>query len=557
MKIASKPTADNNTCQHLSAKRLRELLAVKEEEQKQQETELTARLKQQEAEFTAKLKQQENLIKILEEQLRLAQIRIFATKSEKLPPTAQIHLFDEAELETELEALDDQLSGDDENVAKPRPKQRQRGFSPKLTRKRVELLLPEAEKAGASRTFFTKVKEELDYIPARMIVLEYWQEKAVFTPATAEENDTDTGRMIAAPRPTHPLGKCQASVSLLTQIIINKYADGLPLYRQESIFKRTGADISRTAMAHWIIRLGDDGLKPLINLLREHQNSSDYLQGDETRIQVLKETGKTAQSDKWMWVVRGGPPDQPVVLFEYDPSRAGTVPERLLDDFDGIFQTDGYSGYAAVCLKNGIIRIGCWDHARRKFVEAVKAAEGKKARGKPSKADIALGMIGQLYRIEDKIKDKTSAGKYQLRQELSVPVLNKLKVWLDENAPKMMKGGLTRKAMDYCLNQWEYLIGYCQRGDLHISNVLAENAIRPFAVGRKAWLFADTPHGARASATLYSLVETAKANQLDPYAYIRYILEHIGEADTLEKWEALLPWNVPLEKIEKNRPDYE
>ena len=308
--------------------------------------------------------------------------------------------------------------------------------------------------------------------------------------------------------------------------------------------------MSRTNMAHWIIRL-DDVFKPLIHLMREVQNSSSYLQADETRIQVLKEDGKAAQSDKWMWVTRGGPPNQPSVLFDYDPSRAGSVAVRLLDDFTGILQADGYSGYAKICRQNNLTRIGCWDHARRKFVEATKGANPQR-KGKKittSKADVALGHINKLYVIEREIKDLSIDERYRIRQELSLPKLNTFKVWLEQNVTKVMKDSLTRKAMEYTLNQWDSLIGYCERGDLQISNVLAENAIRPFALGRKAWLFADTPQGARASATCYSLIETAKANNLEPSAYIGHVLKHIAEADTLEKLEALLPWNIPVEAV--------
>lgn len=495
------------------------------------------------------IRQRDNLIRLLEEQLRLASIQRFAATSEKL--AVQIDLFDEAELAAAIDELADQVDPDTEDDSKkPQAKKRQRGFSDKLERIRIELPLSEDEKTGAQRTFFTKVKEELQFIPAKMNVLEYWQEKAVFV----EANQTPvTETIIAAPRPIHPLGKCHASVSLLTHILISKYADGLPLYRLESIFKRYQGDVSRSNMAHWIIRL-EAVFKPLLNLMREAQNSSDYLQADETRIQVLKEDGRTAQSKSWMWVIRGGPPDNPAVLFTYNPSRGGEVPEHLLADFNGILQCDGYSAYAPICKQNGLVRIGCWDHVRRKFVEAVKAADtgqvsGKKA--KPTKAGIALSKIGKLYRIERKIADWADEKKYEARQQLSLPVLNELKIWLDKNAHKTMKGGSTRKAMDYALNQWDTLMGYCEHGYLNISNVLAENAIRPFVVGRKAWLFADTPAGATASASCYSLVETAKANGLEPYAYIRYVLEHIGAADTLEKWEALLPWNVPLETISK------
>ena len=491
-------------------------------------------------------------ILLLEELLRLRRIQRFAASSEKLH---QLQLFDEAELEAEIDSLLAQLPNDLPQTAEPtveaKAKPRQRGFSASLLRERIELTLSDEQKAGASKVFFTKVKEELQFIPAQLKVLEIWQEKAVF------ERDGEEV-ILAANRPVHPLGKCIATPSLLGYIITSKYADGLPLYRLEQMFKRLGQEVSRTSMAHWIIRL-DEVFQPLMNLLREEQNNATYLQADETRIQVLKEEGKTAQSDKWMWVTRGGPPGRPSVLFEYDPSRAGSVPVRLLDGFSGILQADGYSGYSQVCKESGLTRIGCWDHARRKFIEATQAAPSvAKGKSKPgaSKADVALGYIGKLYAIEREQKERSDAERYQARQTRSMPLLAELKTWLENNVGKVMKGSLTRKAMEYTLGQWPYLVGYCERGDLHISNVLAENAIRPFAVGRKAWLFADSAQGAKASATCYSLLETAKANDLEPSAYINHVLAQIGEADTLEKLEALLPWNVPLEPIAKKVAQY-
>ena len=534
----------------LMAPQLRVLLAQKESELAAKDAAITATLDHVIELKDTEIAQRDRRIVLLEELLRLARIQRFAAKSEKL--AFQIDLFDEAELEAAIDELAEPLP-EDESAKPPRSKKRNRGFSDDLERRRIELCLSEEEKAGAERTFFSKVKEELEFIPARMTVLEYWQEKAVFV-QKAESEVKET--IIAAPRPIHPLGKCHASVSLLTHILVSKYADGLPLYRMESIFKRHKADVSRSNMAHWMIGL-EAVFKPLLNLMREVQNSSDYLQADETRIQVLKEDGKTAQSKSWMWVIRGGPPDKPSVLFTYDPTRAGSVPAVLLDDFNGTLQCDGYIGYAAICKKNSIRRIGCWDHARRKFVEAVNAAKPLKAAGKqskPTKADIALSKIRKLYRIEKKIADFEDAKKYEVRQTISLPILNELKVWLEKNVGRVMKGGHTRKAMEYTLNQWPSLLGYCEQGCLNISNALAENAIRPFAVGRKAWLFADTSRGAIASAACYSLIETAKANDLEPYAYIRYVLEHVGAADTLEKWEALLPWNVPLEKFSKKVP---
>ena len=203
-----------------------------------------------------------------------------------------------------------------------------------------------------------------------------------------------------------------------------------------------------------------------------------------------------------------------------------------------------------MCRDNPIQRIGCWDHARRKFVEASKAAPPKKKGQKVSKADVAIGKIRKLYAIEQRIKDLEPTQKAAQRQQLSQPVLKDLKTWLQTNTSRVPKDSLTAKAIQYTLNQWVYLVGYLDDGRLNISNALAENAVRPFAVGRRNWLFADTSRGARASATIYSLIETAKANGLEPYTYLRQVLTHIAAADTVEKIEALLPWNADLTKAQ-------
>lgn len=481
--------------------------------------------------------EQRKLIALLRERLQLARLQRFGPSSEKLP--FQIDFFDEAELEMALSDIDAQLPADPPALT-PKPRAPREGFSDTLPRVRVDLTLSAEERAGAIRTWFTKVKEELTIIPAKAEVIEYWQEKAVFP-----ETETGEQPIKAAARPIHPLGKCIASVTLLAWILVSKYADALPLYRQEGILARFDARFSRTTLANWIIRLGTDVLLPLINLMRDVQLSSDYLQLDETRIQVLKHTGKAATSDNWMWLSRGGPPQQPVVLFEYDPSRGGEVPTRLLDGFRGVLQSDGYAGYNAVCNSDHITRIGCWDHVRRKFVEASKAAPvDKHNKNKASKADVAIGKIRKLYLIEDRIQDLSPEQKQQQRQQLSKPLLDDFHQWLGANQHRLPKDSLTYEAIRYALNQWPTLTGYCDDGRLHISNALAENAIRPFAVGRRNWLFADTVRGAKASATCYSLIETAKANDLEPLRYIEYVLRRIGEADTVEKLEALLPWNV-------------
>ncbi len=481
------------------------------------------------------ISEQQKRIALLEQRLRLERIQRYGRSSEKIPHQGE--LFDEVELEVEIEALTSQLI-EQKSVKKKRPV---KALSSQLPRIQIHINLTDEEKEGAINTFYTPVKEELDITPAKVQVLEYLQEKAVFS-------HNGEKKIVAAKRPSHPLGKTIASVSLLAYIIIAKYCDALPLYRLEKILSRYGGSMTRTAMAGWIIRL-NDVFMPLINLMREHQFTGHYLQADETRLQVLKEPGKSATSDKWMWLIRGGPPAQPVVLFEYDASRSSEVPSRLLEGFSGILQTDGYAGYNEVCRKNNITHIGCWDHARRKFVESSKSApKTKQNSGKVSKADVALSKIKKLYAIEIQLTSLTPTQRKEQRQQQSVPLLNELKEWLEKNISKVPGDSLTYTAINYTLNQWEKLIAYCDDGELRISNILAENAIRPFAIGRKNWLFSDTPRGAHASATCYSLIETAKANELEPYEYILHILKNIADADTVEKLERLLPWNVTLPK---------
>ena len=409
--------------------------------------------------------------------------------------------FNEAEVtaapEPEPDPLDLSSTDDDKNKKTGR-----KPFDKKIPRHQVFAYLSDEDKAGAINTFFVKVREELDIVPAKVQILEYMQEKAVFK----DEQGNSTIKL--ADMVKNPIAKAMGSVNLMTYVVVAKYVDGLPLHRLEKIIQRYGGSISRATLANWVIGLANQVQCP-VNLLREYQHTGSIVMADETRIQVLKEPDKPASSDKWMWVTLGGPPDKQSVLFDYDPSRAQATPMRLLEGFkDGYLQADGYAGYNKVCKENNLIRVGCWDHARRKFVEAQKALpKGKKI--KASKADMALSFINKLYKIEREIQTLTATKKLAIRQEKSIPVLNKLKKWLEINQPRTAKDGLTGIAMTYLHNQWERLNVYCTDGHLRISNILAENAIHPFAIGRRAWLFADTPAGANASAIHYGLIETA------------------------------------------------
>jgi len=478
--------------------------------------------------------QQKLRIEILEDYLRLAKQKMFGRSSEKNPN--QDELFNEAELAAcALDTNDAETEEPATPKDKPTSKKRGRkGLSENIPREQIYIDLSDDEKSGAIDTFYSKVREELDIIPAKVRVLEYLQEKAVFI--------EDGKRHIkAAILPKHPIAKTMASIGLLAHIIVSKYMDGLPLYRQEGILKRFGGDVTRTSMANWIIRLALQ-CQPLVHILREQQHAGYYIKIDETRIQVLKELGYSPTGHKYMWVTVGGPPDKPVVLFDYDPSRSHEVPLRLLDGYKGYLQSDGYAGYDKVCALLNLKHVGCWDHCRRKFKEA-QAAQPTTTQGR-SKADIALIKIGKLYQIEREIKDLSSKKKHIERQQRSKPVLNDIKRWMTKNMGKAPKDALISKALVYMNNQWQKLIRYCDDGNLSISNIMAENAIRPFVIGRKAWMFADTPKGAHASGIFYSLIETAKANEIEPYAYLRYIFKELPYADTVDKIEALLPWNV-------------
>ena len=490
-----------------------------------------------------RLQSQSARIAILEEVVRHLKLKRFAPSSEKTS-VDQFLLFDESELCTDpdltaFENNQDNKSGQDDNDTKPRGR---KPLSKDLPREQIFLYLTDEEKTGAKSTFFAKVKEELDIVPAKIRVLEYMQEKAVF------DDKEDTQYIITAPLPKHPLPGSIGSISLIAHVITSKYVDGLPLYRIEKMLKRYGGGLSRTTLANYVIKVSDV-FQPLINLLREQQNAGRYIMMDESPLQVLKEPGRAVTSDKYMWVSLGGPPDKQRVLFHYDPSRKKEVPLELLDGFKGYLQTDGYAGYNAACEKYSLIHVGCMDHARRKFIEAQDAQpKGKKV--KVSKADTALGYINTLYRIERKLTELKETEEYtpeqviKYRCEHSIPVLDKLKVFLDKTINRVPSDSLTGKAVSYMLNQWSKLVAYCDNGEVRISNIMAENAIRPFAVGRRAWLFADTPSGAQASATCYSLIETAKLNGLEPYSYLHTLLSKLPYAETLEDIEALLPWNL-------------
>jgi hypothetical protein len=241
-----------------------------------------------------------------------------------------------------------------------------------------------------------------------------------------------------------------------------------------------------------------------------------------------------------MWVrTRHGPGINPIVLFDYDPSRSGSVPSLLLAGFHGYLQADGYAGYDAICRLEGVTRVGCMAHVRRKFFDVHKTS--KKQGGS---ANMILQLIKKLYKVETEIKEKSIDERFKTRLEKANLILEKIKEWLDANQSTYPPTGLMGKAITYATNQWKYVISYLKDGRIAIDNNFTENRIRPFAVGRKNWLFSDSVAGAKASAMIYSILQTARANGLEPYAYMRYLLTELPKCQTPEQIEILLPHKI-------------
>jgi len=478
----------------------------------------------------------------LYEKIRLARRRLFGASSEA--HAGQGWLFNEVEalLDASPEAAETvQLPAADagtDTASKPAAVRRARGKRRALPAElpRVDVIhdVPEDKRTCACGTSMVEIGEEvseqLDIVPMQVRVLRHIRKRYGCPKGDAAP--------LTAAAPAQVLPKSNASGALLAMLLTIKYVDGLPLARFEYVLGRSGVVVPRQTLARWVIGAAQ-ALQPIANLLRDVLLEADIVHMDETPVQVLKEPGRAPTSKSQMWVQRGGPPGKPVVLFEYDPSRSQAVPLRLLEGWQGHLMADGLESYGAIAFKDGVTRLGCWVHARRRFVDAAKLLPA----GKTGRAHEALAFIAKLYAIEKGCRELSVAERGAVRQSRSRAVLDAFRLWLDEVLPTVPPSIALGQALGYLHNQWPRLVRYIARGDLPIDNNPAENAIRPFVIGRKAWLFADTQAGARASALIYSLVETAKANGLEPYTWLSTVLRELPAATSVEHFEALLPWN--------------
>jgi hypothetical protein len=297
-------------------------------------------------------------------------------------------------------------------------------------------------------------------------------------------------------------------------------------------------------MANWMIKSSERWLYPIHERMHEYLIDNDILHADESTLQVLHEPGRPAGSNSYMWLYRTGRDRPPIILFDYQTTRASKHPAKFLKDFKGYLHVDGYEGYAGI---PNITLVGCWAHARRYFVEAVKALP-EKQKDKPTAAEEGLNFCNRLFAIERELHDVTLEKRYEVRLEKSLPVLNEFKNWIKYHTPRVLPKSALGKAIQYCRNQWEKLEAFMKDGRLELDNNRSERAIKPFVIGRKNWLFSNTPKGAASSAVIYSIIETAKENGLNPFKYLMYLFDNLPNIDIQDKeiLDKFLPWSTIL-----------
>lgn len=501
------------------------------------------------AELKERITELEALVKYYEEQFRLAQHRQFGASSEK-SEYDQLNLFNEAEATA------------DANVPEPELVEIQQHY--RKNRRLVNESLPEnlpieivehdlsldeqlcPECGGPLHVMGREKRRELVIVPAQVKIREHVRK--VYACRDCEKDEYSVP-IVKAPVDNPVIKGSFASPEAVAHIMTQKFVMGVPLYRQEQDWKRQGIMLSRQTMSNWLLKATEDWLEPIYDALHEILCTYDTLHADETTLQVLREPGKTPQSKSYMWLYRtsgymnhGAPVNMPIVLYDYQPDRRAKRPAEFLRDFKGYLHTDGYDAYHG--LPDDIVIVGCWAHARRKFDEALKSIPEKDRAG----SNVLRGKryVDKLFELERAFAELNPKERFEKRQELAKPVLDEFFAWLEQlkDLPKTPLG----KAKHYALGQRKYLERYLLDGRLEISNNRAERSIKPFVIDRKNFLFANTPRGAKASAVMFCIIETAKENGLNPFAYLTYIFKNAPNWDirnNLDYLQLLLPGFVP------------
>ncbi len=464
--------------------------------------------------------------------------RLFRPRSEKLNEDQLSLVFESL---ADMGVPEEQLEKLEEKVAPPASKRRQRApgsgrgpLSASLPRERVEHFLPEAERCcGSCGVELTKIREEtseqLEYIPARLKVIEHV--RGVYACKGCEES------IQRAPKPPQAIEKGIPGPGLLAQVIVSKYADHLPLYRQQGIFERHGIDISRSTQCRWIASSAELA-EPLVLSMQADALESKILKTDDTTVTVLGDNRGSYKGRLWVYLGDRGHPHQ---IFVYSPDREGKWPQEFLKNYRGYLQADAYSGYDKVHA-TGVREVACWAHTRRYFFQALEVAKDKRA-------IVPLGFIKLLFKIEEEAKDLNASARQAIREERAKPLLRKLDEWIQEIRPRVLPKSLLGQALTYATNQWEALNRYLEDGDLNIDNNASERALRTVALGRKNWMFAGSDEGGRRAAIFYTLIASAKQNGVEPFTYLRSLFEllPIWPADRLsELWP--LAWKAHFQR---------
>ena len=475
----------------------------------------------------------ENKLFIEHQRLMLDKLRkmLFGKKSEKLRVEIE-------QLELKLEDAEAEQSAEEQR--KPRSilsaksnKPARKPLPEHLERETIEHR-PQSDCCpqcrGALRTFGEDVSEVLEYIPANFKVIRHVRPKYACDKCN---------HVVEAPAPSRTIARGLAGPGLIAHVLISKYADHCPLYRQSEIYAREGVEIDRSTMADWV-GAASQLLTPLVDALRRHVLAADKIHADDTPVPVLAPgRGKTKTGRLWTYVRDDRPAASDVpaaVWFAYTPDRKGEHPRRHLKNYEGALQADAYSGFGHLYEGGRIYEVACWAHARRKFHEIHVVHPSPTTTG-------ALERIGALYKVEEEVRGKPAKIRRAARQSRSKPLLDELRSWLEKSLRTLSTKSDTAAAIRYALSRWRALTRYTDDGLLEIDNNPAERALRCVSMGRKNYLFAGSDAGGKRAAAIYSLVGSAKLNDLDPERYLREVLTSIAE-HPINRIDELLPWNL-------------
>ena len=505
-----------------------------------------------EQEYKDHIKELEQQIRLLKEQVDFLTRKLYGIKSEKtstLEIEGQMSLFNEIESSADPDAPEPDLVEVEKHLRKKKYAGQREELVKNIPHSKVLHTIDTSEqiceKCGSTMVKAGEefVRTEVQFIPAKLKVIDHYRE----TYECRSCRKRGTPYMEKAPVPYPPVMHSLASASTIAWLIHQKFELGIPLYRQEKEWKALGLNLSRATMANWLLVVYRDWLQHIVHRLKQELLKQHYLHIDETRVQVLKEPGRKNTSDSYMWVYCSiKDAENPIRYFEYQPGRSGKYPEAFLEGYEGYIHTDAYSGYNRI---SGVKRCLCYTHLRRAFVDALPKDVHTSEASNPAEA---IFRLNKLFDVETELESLSPDQKKEERLIREKPLLEAFWAWAEKSSIGELPKSKLSKAFHYALNNRQEFFNYLEDGHCCISNSLAENCIRPFVIGRKNWLFAGSPKGAVASAGIYTLVETAKANGLAPMKYIKYILADMPGSAFLEHPEYLddyLPWNPMVKEL--------